>query len=433
MQDLAPLISWYENYKNWLQQFESITGSKANWIYNASILLETIILSLLAYGLARWILSLIRRKIQRYNRTQHLAKALTNNKVFKIISYYAPLLVIRYNLDIFVPEAPTVLALMIKAYYIAHVLLFAYLMNALLKTFFECYQYREENKTKPIKGFIQFAQILIFFIAGILIISIMANIPISTMLAGLGAASAILMLIFKDSITGLVAGVQISFNQMIKIGDWIEMPKYGVDGDVIDITLTSIKVQNWDKTISSVPTYSIVVSDSVKNWAGMSEFGARRIARSVNIDQQSVHICTLQMLERYKKVGLVAPYIERTQQDIDTYNQAHKLAPSQEVPLNGRQQTNLGIFRAYLYEYIKQREDINSEATLLVRQLQPGPTGIPLQVYCFTKTTEWGKYENVQSDIFDHLLAVIPYFDLKVFQSPSGKDFDKYLSSAKPL
>jgi Small-conductance mechanosensitive channel len=426
---MAPLTTWYESYRLWLQHFEALSDKQVGWIYTASIVVETIILALLAYGLAHWIVSHIRNRIHAKKQGLTVLTALTRNKVFRIVSYYAPLLVLRYNLAILFPEDGV--SVFFKIYDISHVLLFFYLLNALLKTFIALYQYREENKSKPIKGFIQFAQILIFFIGTLLVISILANIPVKNMLAGLGAASAVLMLIFKDSITGLVAGVQISFNQMIKIGDWIEMPKYGVDGDVIDITLTSIKVQNWDKTISSVPTYSVVASDSVKNWAGMTQFGARRIARSVNIDMQSVHICTPEMLERYKKIGLVAPYIDKTQQDIEAYNQAHQLASGPDVPLNGRQQTNLGIFRAYVYAYIKQKEDINSTVTLLVRQLQPGPTGIPLQVYCFTKTTEWAKYENVQSDIFDHILAVIPYFDLKVFQSPSGKDFDKYLSAAR--
>ena len=423
-------LAWHEAYRNWLQQLDTFSGN-VGWIYNASILIASIILAFLAFLLARILVAYIRKIIRSRSQSTTFFVALINNKVLRIISFYAPLLVMRHSIDVLIPEDPGAILLLEKCYSIAHILLFFYLAYALLNTFSELYQSQQKNKTKPIKGFIQFAQILIFFFASILIISVLANIPVAKMLTGLGAASAILMLVFKDSITGLVAGVQISFNQMIRIGDWIEMPKYGVDGDVIDITLTSIKVQNWDKTISSVPTYNVVVSDSVKNWAGMSQFGARRIARSVNIDMQSVHICTPQMLERYKKIGLVAPYIEKTQQDIDAHNHTHKIAPSLEVPLNGRQQTNLGIFRAYLFEYIKQKEDINSKATLLVRQLQPGATGIPLQVYCFTKTTEWAKYENIQSDIFDHLLAVIPYFDLKVFQSPSGRDFDKYLSAAK--
>jgi miniconductance mechanosensitive channel len=248
----------------------------------------------------------------------------------------------------------------------------------------------------------------------------------STLIAGLGAASAIIMLIFKDSITGLVAGIQISFNNMIKIGDWIEVPKYNVDGEVIDITITSVKVQNWDKTISTIPAYNLVVNDSVKNWEGMSKSGGRRVARSIFIDMQSVKFCTQEMLERFKKFQYISDYVDKTETEIEEYNKEHNVDNSELV--NGRRQTNLGVFRAYMVAYLKNKKEVNPDMTLMVRQLQPTENGIPIQIYCFTATTVWAKYEDIQSDIFDHMLAVLPLFDLDIYQSPTG-NFNKYTQS----
>jgi miniconductance mechanosensitive channel len=205
---------------------------------------------------------------------------------------------------------------------------------------------------------------------------------------------------------------------MLSIGDWISMPKFGADGTVLEINLTTVKVQNWDKTIVTIPTYSLI-SDSFQNWRGMEESGGRRIKRSINLDMDSVKFCTPEMLEKFKKISILKEYIEKTEITIDLYNKETGANP--EIKVNGRRQTNIGVFRAYLKAYLHNRSDIHNDMTFLVRQLQPSEKGIPIEIYVFTKTTEWAAFENIQSDIFDHVLAVIPEFDLRVFQLPSSK------------
>jgi miniconductance mechanosensitive channel len=240
------------------------------------------------------------------------------------------------------------------------------------------------------------------------------------LLGGLGAFSAVLLLIFKDPILGLVGGIQISANDMVRPGDWIVMNKSGADGVVTDISLTTVKVQNWDKTITTIPTYSLV-SESFVNWRGMEESGGRRIKRSINIDMNSVKFASPEQLRKLKKIKLVRNYLDKTEKELKAYNEKNNI--DDEVLVNGRRQTNLGIFRAYVAEYLKNNPNINQDMTFLVRQLQPGESGIPIEIYVFSKVQEWGKYEDIQSDIFDHLLATIPEFGLQVFQNPSGADF----------
>jgi miniconductance mechanosensitive channel len=229
--------------------------------------------------------------------------------------------------------------------------------------------------------------------------------------------SAVLMLIFRDPILGFVGGLQLTFNKMVRIGDWISMPRFNADGVVKEITLTVVKVQNWDKTISMIPTYAMV-SNSFQNWKGMEESGGRRIKRSVNIDMDSIKFCDNKMLERFRKIQLLKPYLESKEKEIEEYNKKNNIDPA--VKVNGRRQTNIGVFRAYLKAYLQQREDIHKNMTFLVRQLQPTEKGLPFEVYVFAKTTAWAEYEDIQADIFDHILAVIPEFDLKVYEFPSN-------------
>ena len=242
---------------------------------------------------------------------------------------------------------------------------------------------------------------------------------------GLGASAAILMLVFKDSIMGFVSGVQLSANDMLKVGDWIAMPKYGADGTVIEVTLNTVKVRNWDNTITTIPPY-LLVSDSFQNWRGMRESGGRRVKRSINIDMNSVRFCTPEMLDKYRKIRLLKDYVEQTEAVIEEYNKKHHIDNS--VLVNGRRQTNLGVFRAYLTAYLKSLPDVNKELTCMVRQLQSTDHGIPMELYFFCAIKDWVPYEGVQADVFDHVLAIIPEFDLQVFQSPSGRDFQRVLS-----
>jgi miniconductance mechanosensitive channel len=239
------------------------------------------------------------------------------------------------------------------------------------------------------------------------------------LLGGMGAMTAVLMLVFKDPILGFVAGIQLTSNRLLAVGDWIEMPKYGADGSVIEVALTTVKVQNWDMTITTIPTYALI-SDSFKNWQGMAESGGRRIKRAVYIDLQTIRFCTEEMLERFRKIQYIAAYICEKQTELDEYNRQHGV--DQVTLANGRRLTNIGTFRAYVIAYLRHHPMINQNMTFLVRQLAPTSRGLPLEIYVFSKEKRWVNYEAIQADIFDHILAVAPEFDLRVFQEPSGND-----------
>ncbi len=279
----------------------------------------------------------------------------------------------------------------------------------------EIYNSFDVSKNKPMKGFMQVAKIIAIMICILLIIGVLINKDMKDLLIGLGTLSAVLMLVFKDPILGFVGGIQLTSNDMVRIGDWIV--KGDADGNVIDIGLTTVKVKNWDNTIATIPTYTLI-SDPFINWRGMTESGGRRISRSIIIDIDTIKFCTPEMLERYKKFQLVSKYITDKEAEIAEYNKKNNVDTSTLV--NGRRQTNLGIFRAYLQEYIKQNPNLNHNLTMLVRQKDPTEFGVPLQIYCFSAQTDWLSYEAIQNDIFDHVYAVVKQFDLKVYQRPSS-------------
>ncbi len=298
--------------------------------------------------------------------------------------------------------------------------IFLKFISALLSALYHVYSEREQFRDRPLKGLLQTVQVILFFIGGIIIVSILIDKSPMVLLTGLGASAAVLMLVFKDSIMGFVSGIQLSANNMLKVGDWIEMPKYGADGTVIEVTLNTVKVRNWDNTITTIPPYALV-SDSFQNWRGMQESGGRRIKRSIRIDMNSVKFCTPEMLAKYRKIQLLKDYIEETEKVVEEYNKEHGIDNS--VLVNGRRQTNLGVFRAYLTNYLKSLPAVNQDLTCMVRQLQPTEQGIPLELYFFSAIKAWIPYEGVQADVFDHVLAIIPEFDLHVFQNPTGEDF----------
>ena len=298
--------------------------------------------------------------------------------------------------------------------------IFLKFISSLLTALFHVYSEKEQFRDRPLKGLLQTVQVILFFIGGIIIVSILIDKSPMVLLTGLGASAAVLMLVFKDSIMGFVSGIQLSANNMLRVGDWIQMPKYGADGTVIEVTLNTVKVRNWDNTITTIPPYALV-SDSFQNWRGMQESGGRRIKRSIRIDMNSVKFCTPEMLAKYKKIQLLKDYIEETEKVIEDYNKEHGIDNS--ILVNGRRQTNLGVFRAYLTNYLKSLPTVNQDLTCMVRQLQPTEQGIPLELYFFSAIKAWVPYEGVQADVFDHVLAIIPEFDLHVFQNPTGEDF----------
>ena len=274
-------------------------------------------------------------------------------------------------------------------------------------------------RDRPIKGFVQVAQIAVYILGAVFVISaLMARSPV-VLLTGFGAMTAILLLVFRDTILSLVASVQLTTLDMVRVGDWIEMPQYDADGDVVDIALHTIRVQNWDKTITTIPTHKLI-SESFRNWRGMQDSGGRRIKRSINIDAGSVRFLTDEEVEKFTRFTLLREYIHRKRDELAAYNAA--LDDPETANVNLRRLTNLGTFRAYLWNYLQNHPQIHRGMTLLVRQLQPGEKGIPIEIYCFTSTTEWAAYEGIQADIFDHVLAQCREFGLSVFQAPSGTD-----------
>lgn len=291
------------------------------------------------------------------------------------------------------------------------------------------YQKRKDAHLRPIKGYMQVIKIVLYTIATILIIATLLDRSPLILLSGLGAMAAVLMLIFQDTILSLVASVQIASNDIVRLDDWIEMPQLNADGFVIDIALHTIKVQNWDKTITTIPTKRMI-SESFKNWRGMQESGGRRIKRSLYLDQQSVHFLDSEERQRLYRFSLLEEYLDDKKHEIDAWNT--RLAEHGQEPVNTRRVTNIGTFRAYVERYVRSHPGINTDMLLLVRQLAPTADGLPLELYCFTKSVAWVDYESVQSDIFDHLLAILPEFGLRVFQHPSGRDLHVWREATTP-
>lgn len=351
---------------------------------------------------------------------------LIKNHVFKRLCLLVPAYLIRHFVAQSLPSYPALTSVIIMITKIYEVFIYSRVLDAILSTMNDIYDTYEVSKSKPIKGFVQVLKTIIYIVCFLLIVAIITNKQLSSIFIGLGTLSAVLMLVFKDPILGFVGGLQLTVNDMLRIGDWIVMEKSKADGEVLEIGLTTVKVQNWDKTITTIPTYSLI-SDSFTNWRGMENSGGRRIARSFVIDADTIKFCSPEMLERYKKFQLVTKYITDKEKEIEEYNKLNNIDDSNLV--NGRRQTNIGIFRAYLNEYLAQSPYINKNMTFMVRQLAPTEHGIPIQIYAFSANKEWIKYENIQSDIFDHVFAVVTMFDLKIYQKPSSNTLEKVNSN----
>lgn len=350
-----------------------------------------------------------------HNNRYTWGKIILEKKVFHLLSHLVPAIIIYSSASFFSPYHALIEKLAITYIIIIIITVF----SALLNTVEAIYRTFEVSKIRPIKGYVQVAKIFLYIIGTIVVISSLIGQNPLIILSGLGALSAVLMLVFKDSILGLVAGVQLSSNDMVRVGDWIEMPKYDANGDVIDITLNTVKVMNFDKTITMLPSYALI-SDSFKNWRGMQVTGGRRIKRSINIDTTSISFCTEEMIEEFQKIQYLTDYITTRLDEINTYNMEHQI--NTESKVNGRQLTNIGVFREYIHQYLRNHPKIRKDMTLIVRQLAPGDNGLPLEIYAFTNDTNWGVYESIQADLFDHIFAVAPTFGLRAFQNPTGHD-----------
>ena len=352
--------------------------------------------------------------------------ALYRRKVFERLSHLAPALVIYYAAPVF-PQVEDFIQRLAMVYMILTGLL---VFNSFLNAVVDIYDTFRISRQRPIKGYIQIVKIIVAIAVAIVSVATIMNKSPWFFLSGFGAMTAILLLVFKDTILGLVASVQLSTNDMVRIGDWIEMPKYGADGDVIDVTLLTVKVQNWDKTITTIPAYYLI-SDSFKNWRGMAESGGRRIKRALYIDMETIKFCTPEMLQRYEKFQILTDYIKSKKMEIAEYNKANDIDTSELI--NGRNLTNVGTFRAYVSAYLRNHPKINNDMTFLIRHLSPGEFGLPIEIYVFSNDQVWANYEAIQADIFDHILAVVPLFDLRVFQRPSGHDIQALAGDSSRL
>ncbi|WP_418263189.1 mechanosensitive ion channel family protein [Flavobacterium faecale] len=345
---------------------------------------------------------------------------LIEKKIFDKLALIIPTLIILFVAPSILHEFPIISKYTVTFAMIIVLIVIVWTINALLAVFNEILSKSPIFKDKPISSYIQVLNIIVYFIGGILILSLLLGKSPFYFLGAMGAMTAILLLIFKDTILGFVASIQMSVYDMVRVDDWIEMPKYDADGVVLSINLSTVKVQNWDKTITTIPTYAFI-NDSFKNWRGMSNSGGRRINRSIYLKVSSFCFCNEQMLEQFKKYTLIKDYILEKEEEIKKYNSG--LADSESNPVNALSLTNIGVFRVYAENYIIANPNINTKMTNMVRQLDPTSKGLPLEIYCFTHEKQWEKYEQIKSDIFDHLLTITSQFHLEVFEEPTGKDF----------
>jgi miniconductance mechanosensitive channel len=388
------------------------------WTRSVLGVLALLALAWLAGQLMRRLLLRLVRGITRRTAT-HWDDALCKYGTFRWLARSVPALLVQYGI-VLVPGVPAGTEALVGNLTTALLVFFVVMaISAALSAAEDMYRQTPRGQQRSIKGMVQLIKLGLFVAAALIIIAAVTGKHIGLLLSGLGAMSAVLMLIFKDTILGFVAGVQLSSNDMLRVGDWIEMPQLNADGDVIDIALHTVKVRNWDKTITSIPSWRLI-SDSYKNWRGMQETGGRRIKRALQIDAASVHFLGEADLRRLSSLRLLADYLSTKERDLAQWNQAQGDAAA--VPANRRRLTNLGTFRAYVQAYLDGHPQIHHGLSCMVRQLASGAQGIPLEMYCFTATVEWAEYEGIQADIFDHLFALLPEFGLALYQQPSGQD-----------
>jgi len=386
------------------------------WVEQIAEVLTVLILAWIAYILFKgFVIRTLHTILEKLH--ESWARALIKNRPLEKLAYLAPILILYHYAHV----VPQILSTPIQNLGLVCMLwIILAILDDLLDTVNEIYQEFEVSTYRPIKGYLQIIKIVLYGLGVLVTIAVLLDRSPWYFLSGIGALTAVLLLVFRDTLLSFVAGIQITYNDMIRIGDWIEMPQFNADGDVIDIALHTVQVQNWDKTITAIPTHKFM-NEAFKNWKGMTESGGRRISRSIHIDLNSVKPCDEKLLKRLKKIELIRSYIEEREAEIGKDNSKHGLNPS--TLLNGRFQTNIGVFRAYLLEYLRHHPQLNHEMTLLVRQKAPQERGIPIQIYVFTQTTDWIAYEDIQADIFDHIFASLSEFDLRLFQNPVGSDF----------
>lgn len=401
-----------ETIQQWFHRYEGAIDGRS-WLVFGGLMLAALLVGWITH---RLLPRLVRRGVEAS--ATHWDDAMLARGVLRQLAHLAPVIVLYVGIDA-IPALPEAALGLLHRVLLALIAWFiARGASKFLSAANDIYDRQDIAQRRPIKGYVQVGKLVVYLLAAILVVAILIERSPLLLLSGLGALGAILLLVFKDTILSLVASVQIASNDLLHVGDWIEMPSLGVDGDVVDIALHTVKIQNFDKTIVTVPTHRLI-SESFKNWRGMSESGGRRIKRALPIDQTTVRFLDDDERKRLARFGLLEAHFQRMRKQLQEWNQ--DLADSD--PVNTHRLTNLGCFRAYVAAYLQANPHIDADKTLMVRQLAPGPDGVPLELYCFANTTAWGEYEEIQADLFDHLLAILPEFGLRLFQRPTGADF----------
>jgi miniconductance mechanosensitive channel len=421
-------MSYQTRFSQWLMHWLGETGASPQTCYFLEHLILglglILVVAIIDYISRNIILNIVARYAKRSNNPYD--DILVEMRVFKHLAHVVPALVAKEGLTFVFQDYATLISPLQKLVDIYIIIAIIFFVQAVLRAAKTLLLNSEDFKDKPIGSYTQLLNIINYLVGILFIISNVTNKPLWTLLTAFGALSALIILTFRDTILGLVASIQISGNDIVRIDDWIEVPKYGADGHVVEINLTTIKVKNWDNTVTTIPTY-VLINDAFKNWRGMEESEGRRMKRSVNIKISSIKFCTPEILEHFKKIDLIRDYVTQKESEINQYNAAHKINKS--VLANGRNLTNVGIFREYLSNYIQKHPKVNKELIMMVRQLPPTDKGLPLEIYCFTLDKEWVDHETIAADIFDHVLATIPSFDLEIFEGPTGKDFQAAISA----
>ena len=397
-----------------------LTTGMVESLVRGGLILLVLLLSWVAHRVSQGPINRSIEKFAHYT-IQQWDDILVEKHIVKRILYFIPLILL-YVLSSPILTGTSLLPLSQTLISVLFLIAGMMFLDAMLSALLAIYGKSAISKEISITPFVQVLKLGLYFVTGILLLSLLLQKTPLYFLSGLGALTAVLMFVFKDVLMGFVAGIQLIANKMVAPKDWIEMPKYGADGDVLEITLTTVKVQNFDNTITTIPTYALI-NESFKNWRNMNLSGGRRIKRYVNIDLGSIKFCSSEMLEQFKRIQLISQYIQNRQEEILVYNKKHQVDESTLV--NGRRLTNIGVFRSYVEAYLRQHPMIHKDMTFLIRQLSPSENGLPIEIYVFCKDTNWTAYEAIQADIFDHILAVVTEFDLRVFQEPSGSDFQK--------
>lgn len=416
---------------NWIKSFYSIDKSAPieellnhpdylnhEILWMLALLTGMLVLSIIIWYLTRQVLLAIIKTIALRSKTK-LDDLLVEKKFFSAFAHILPLIFMDYFFSIVFFSFPKTLEYTLRFNDFSIVLVILVSIRRFLNAVRVVLEVKPYFSDKPIGAYIQTVKLIISIVFMVILLSVLTKQSPMFFLTSLGAMTAILLLIFKDTILGFVGSIQISANDMLRIGDWVTMEKYGADGDVTEINLTTVKVQNFDKTITTIPTYSFI-SDSFKNWRGMSDSGGRRIKRSLNVKIETIKFADDALIKRLSKVKLLTSFIKEQQEAVEQYNQEHGLLD--EYQINARRPTNVGLFRRYVEYYLKNNTDLNQEMSLMVRQLQPDSKGLPIELYCFSVTKVWAEYEVVMADIFDHLFAIIDQFELQLHQEVTGSD-----------